>query len=268
MVFASNQPTETYIDAGSNLHTDFKLGSSGEYLALVEADGTTISHEYAPQFPQQLADVSFGVSLGVSSTELVSTGASAQVLIPTNGSLGLTWTDPGFTPNGSWISGTTGVGFDSSTSVPNLVAHWTLNDTSGTSGTGSVIDSSGSSHNGTPTGTILFERNGANGATDTSVDFLDGSIDVPYSPDLNPESFTFSAWVRPVGGSGFRSVVTSRSGDGNPNYGYILYLSSGGEWTFWTGDGNTSGWGKNGWPCCYHECVAARSDFLRREHRH
>src|SRR5262245_43047392 len=42
------------------LHTNFKLASAGEYLALVRPDGT-VATEFKPRFPQQLPDVSYGV---------------------------------------------------------------------------------------------------------------------------------------------------------------------------------------------------------------
>ena len=45
---------------GQQLHTNFNLSSSGEYLALFAADGTTALTEFAPQFPQQQSDISFG----------------------------------------------------------------------------------------------------------------------------------------------------------------------------------------------------------------
>lgn len=60
VVFASGQETETYIDGGGNLHTDFKLSGSGEYLALVDPSSIVV-HEYSPTFPQQSADVSYGL---------------------------------------------------------------------------------------------------------------------------------------------------------------------------------------------------------------
>ncbi|HYW80948.1 MAG TPA: lamin tail domain-containing protein, partial [Thermoguttaceae bacterium] len=44
------------------LHTDFKLSGSGEYLGLVQPNGTTIESEFAPKFPGQYADVSYGWS--------------------------------------------------------------------------------------------------------------------------------------------------------------------------------------------------------------
>jgi len=42
----------------SELHTNFKLDGDGEYLALIDANGTIVS-EFAPTFPSQQADVSF-----------------------------------------------------------------------------------------------------------------------------------------------------------------------------------------------------------------
>ena len=49
----------------SPLHTNFKLSAGGEYLGLVESDRITIASDYAPTFPVQYADISYGVgSLG------------------------------------------------------------------------------------------------------------------------------------------------------------------------------------------------------------
>jgi len=54
-VFASGKDRGS---AASELHTNFKLDSMGEYLALVQPDGLTIASEFAP-YPPQLADVSY-----------------------------------------------------------------------------------------------------------------------------------------------------------------------------------------------------------------
>lgn len=54
VVFASNKDR-----AGSELHTNFKLSSGGEYLALVKPDGVTRTSEFNP-FPAQNTDVSYG----------------------------------------------------------------------------------------------------------------------------------------------------------------------------------------------------------------
>jgi len=57
VVFASNKDRGV---AGRELHTDFKLSGGGEYLALVAPDGVTIATEFAPTFPVQYADMSYG----------------------------------------------------------------------------------------------------------------------------------------------------------------------------------------------------------------
>ena len=57
VVFASNKDRR---DPGSELHTNFKLGGDGEYLALVAPDGTQVVSEFAPSYPPQFGDVSFG----------------------------------------------------------------------------------------------------------------------------------------------------------------------------------------------------------------
>ncbi len=58
LIFASQKDRR---DPESELHTNFSLGSSGEYLALVEPDGQTIAHTYGV-YPQQYADISYGLS--------------------------------------------------------------------------------------------------------------------------------------------------------------------------------------------------------------
>jgi hypothetical protein len=49
--------------AGKQLHTNFKLDAQGEYLALIEPEGR-IATEYAPRFPRQFADISYGLLKG------------------------------------------------------------------------------------------------------------------------------------------------------------------------------------------------------------
>jgi len=56
--------------------TNFKLSAAGEYLALIEPDGITIATEFAPLFPPQVADVSFGIALLASNTTFIASGAA------------------------------------------------------------------------------------------------------------------------------------------------------------------------------------------------
>ncbi|MHC4676723.1 MAG: CotH kinase family protein, partial [Planctomycetota bacterium] len=59
LVFATSKNLR---DPCSPLHTNFKLSAGGEYLALVQPDGN-IAHEYAPQYPQQCTDISYGLDI-------------------------------------------------------------------------------------------------------------------------------------------------------------------------------------------------------------
>jgi hypothetical protein len=58
VVFASDKNRAV---SGLPLHTNFKLGSSGEYLALVKPDGTTVVSQYTPNFPGQIEGYSYGL---------------------------------------------------------------------------------------------------------------------------------------------------------------------------------------------------------------
>ena len=106
-------------------------------------------------------------------------------------------------------------------------------------------DASGNGHNGSVVGgTVNFGQAGANGATGDSAAFPDnGHIDVPFSTALNPGSFTVTLWANASNTAGFASPITSRDDfmGGVSTHGYILYNNAGGNWDFWTGDGNP-GW--------------------------
>jgi hypothetical protein len=109
---------------GQPLHADFSLKASGEYLALLKPDGTPAS-EFAPTFPEQFPDISYGVAQNVTTNALAVSGAPAKVLVPANGTLGSTWAQAGFNDS-SWISGTTGVGYETAVAgfaVYNYVAN-------------------------------------------------------------------------------------------------------------------------------------------------
>jgi hypothetical protein len=109
VVFASDKNRRV---AGSPLHTNFKLTSAGEYLALVKADGTTISWEYAPAFPEQLQNISYGVTpVPGAPVTLLAAGAEAKVLIP-QGSLSPMWAGVGYPTGPDWFTAHTGIGYD------------------------------------------------------------------------------------------------------------------------------------------------------------
>jgi hypothetical protein len=74
-----------------------------------------------------------------------------------------------------------------------------------------------------------------------------GYIEVPYSPSLNPETFTVSCWARSdslnilptVNDSAFHSPVTCRdtTQDSGNARGYLLYHNNSNIWAGWIGSG-------------------------------
>ncbi|MCM8541373.1 MAG: LamG domain-containing protein, partial [Lentisphaeraceae bacterium] len=112
------------------------------------------------------------------------------------------------------------------------IAHWYLNDSLSAS---SAIDST-NGHNANKVGAVVFEKDGALTSTGTAATF-DGSstLEAPYTTTLNPNgSFSVDAWVKPTGGSGTRSFVSSRSIEKN---GFIVRIESNNKFRFYLGDG-------------------------------
>lgn len=70
VVFASGKNQR---DPAGRLHTNFKLENKGEYLGLFDASGAVV-HQYAPKYPKQKADVSYGVVRGMEEKGLMEVG--------------------------------------------------------------------------------------------------------------------------------------------------------------------------------------------------
>jgi hypothetical protein len=117
-VFASGQDTVTL--NGTQLHTNFKLSSGGDYLALLRPDNS-VANEYAPQFPPQVGDISYGITESTSTTTLLTQGSAARILVPTSAAqLPADWNTNTFNESAApWFSGTTGVGFEPAGGVLN-----------------------------------------------------------------------------------------------------------------------------------------------------
>src|SRR5205823_3318011 len=67
VVFASSKNRAV---PGAELHTDFSLRASGEYLGLLRPNGT-VATEFAPTFPAQSPDISYGIEQDASTNTLV-----------------------------------------------------------------------------------------------------------------------------------------------------------------------------------------------------
>ncbi len=120
VVFASGKDRR---DPEGELHTNFKLGRGGEYLALVRPDGS-ISSAFDPEYPRLYSHVSYGVKTSAELTTLVSEGDEVRFRIPTpEDGEDRTWTTIGF-DDSDWQVGASPIGFDeqSSTTFADLVA--------------------------------------------------------------------------------------------------------------------------------------------------
>lgn len=95
--------------AERELHTNFELKGTGEYLALVRPDNT-IACEFNP-FPIQFADMSYGFQPAVSASTFVAEYDVCRYLVPSNGSLGTNWLAVAFDDSG-WSTGITGIGYE------------------------------------------------------------------------------------------------------------------------------------------------------------
>ena len=114
IVFASNKDRHI---AGRPLHTNFKLDRNGEYLALLKPDGVTVASAYAPSYPFQAPDVSYGLPVIQTPVTLISTGAPARFLVPPSGSADTDWTAPDFN-DAAWTPVNNGIGFEADAAAP------------------------------------------------------------------------------------------------------------------------------------------------------
>jgi len=108
LVFASGKDRT---DPQAELHASFNLDRDGGYLALTRPDGTTRATEFAPAYPRQLGDVSYGVAMSTQTTQFVPSDGAARAFFPANDQLGLGWTQPAFNDS-TWTPVTLGVGYD------------------------------------------------------------------------------------------------------------------------------------------------------------
>lgn len=93
------------------LHTNFRLSRSGEFLALGDPGGRLVS-SYAPEFPEQRADASFGLPMAQRVDAWVAAGAQARFLVPSSeDELPAEWNVADF-DDASWTEGPTAIGFD------------------------------------------------------------------------------------------------------------------------------------------------------------
>lgn len=110
VVFASGKDRRA---PGAPLHTNFRLDTDGEYLALVAPDGVRVVSSYAPVYPAQLPNISYGVSDRAGAAVILTATAAARVFVPKDDSIGAVWMMPEFNDS-AWTAGLNGVGFETS----------------------------------------------------------------------------------------------------------------------------------------------------------
>ena len=213
IIFASGKDRAV---AGQPLHTNFKLSADGEYLALVRPDGT-VATQFAPQFPAQFPDVSYGVGMQVVNTPLVTSNAPLHYLIPRDATAGATWTQPGFS-DASWPAGVNGLGYE--TGLPNPLgasfaanvqatapaAYWRLNETNGPNALN--LGSTGLTGQGGYLGSFTFGQAGPRSPqfplfdTNNLAPVFNGAnsyVNGPYQFLSQLTGFTVGGWINPTG---------------------------------------------------------------------
>jgi hypothetical protein len=212
VVFASG---ENRVTPGAPLHTNFKLGADGEYLALSAPDGT-LATEIAPKFPAQFPDVSYGIGMQLTTTALVATNAAIHYWIPTNAAADATWMQTGF-DDSHWPTGLNGIGYETGIADPleesftakvlatQPEAYWRLNETNGV--TAANLGSDGVSDGGGYLGNIVLGGAGPRPPlfpafeTNNAAPVFDGtsaSVNGPYELVNNLPAFTIGGWIYPT----------------------------------------------------------------------
>ncbi|MDA0991348.1 MAG: lamin tail domain-containing protein, partial [Verrucomicrobia bacterium] len=108
LVFAAGNPNPI---VSGEPHVNFQLSGSGEYLGLVQPDGFTVVSAYAPTYPEQTANISYGLRPDVELSTLLNEGSAFRYRVPVDGSLGTNWTDVNFDDT-LWATGIGGIGHE------------------------------------------------------------------------------------------------------------------------------------------------------------
>ena len=117
VVFASGKDRSP---VDGELHTNFSLLNSGEYLALIKPDNTAAT-EFSPAFPKQFSDISYGFGTGgaLLQEKLLPNGSELTYLVP-NADIGESWHSPDF-DDASWTAARSAIGFGYSPPVSDAI---------------------------------------------------------------------------------------------------------------------------------------------------
>ncbi|MDG1070191.1 MAG: lamin tail domain-containing protein [Akkermansiaceae bacterium] len=229
VVFASNK--DRALPAGE-LHTNFKLSAGGEYLALVNPDGTTIESGFFPSYPPQFPDQSFGFG---------TPGSSTQVNITP------TWSSPANFNNvklNGVQSATLGSSFDNIDAdlAGSQLLYYMWFDFSSQLGAitaGDVIDSATMTWSGVATASIfgssgvtselgVFPVPDANYGIDTvATTYNDNTLVNYYAANTPVDSYTAVPGQTPTATWNIKSFVEDwRDNPGDPQRGQLMIINS------------------------------------------
>ncbi len=191
IVFASGKDRSV---AGEELHTNFNLSRNGEYLGLIYSDGTTVIHQYTPEYPRQVEDISYGVA-STELTTLIGDLDTVDYHLPTDNGLGGSWTELNFTPDGRWVQNAAKpLGYsvsDGGGAFPPPVSYFSFN--------GTIQDQAGNNHGSYSGGSPNYVQ-GFNGQSQGAIDFsgsdyvtLDQNTSLPI---YSEPAYTIAMWVK------------------------------------------------------------------------
>lgn len=212
VVFASGRGS---VDPTGKLHTNFRLRSQGEQLALVRPDGATVVSSFGDfdiNYPTQFADVSYGVAFA--DLPLITRNSPVDVIVPDvsiDDRYGQTWIDgdpASFEVAGGldgWTRGSAGAGYtldtvgayrDAVTSEPSLFSYYTFdNDNIDAKGIHDTVGARPA--DGSVVGSVKFGE-GVGGRA-LSLDGK-GHVDLGAVAELQflDRTGTIEAWIRPT----------------------------------------------------------------------
>ncbi len=119
------------------LHTNFRLEAGGEYLALFPPGAGAPASVFAPRFPTQETDISFGIPMSGGTRDLL-TGSPVWVLLPTAAAqLPSDWAQAGVNPGNDWTQASGfALGYDATPAGPETSANLARNGVAAQSTTG------------------------------------------------------------------------------------------------------------------------------------
>ena len=230
LIFASGKNRHADGPLGE-LHTNFKLRGTGEYLALVDPSGSVV-HDVGPEYPPQVADASYGTDFNIRSEQLVTPGQNARLFIPDaedDINLGRRWTEREFddASDMGWVETTAAVGFDTQASsaapdlrhqLDRLISYWDFDSLVGGAVPDQVLNSKHVGH--LRGGATLTSGHQGYGESGEAASLSDGGyieIGEATSYDFN-DSFTWYARVKTADTAGkiiARSPSSGKWNDGS-----------------------------------------------------